>query len=212
MGSKPRLLLLALAAVLVVLVFAVPAMAASNVAKGDSQLLVPKAKVTELQSKFTTINAMNEIKYLPRWSSNSLTWWYDAPVWTKVVNPGGAYTNYDVKTGKGTIYHSGQLVWVNAGATAQKGYKWQGIRIVATGKNNYYLYATTGNTSPYTPNHIVAQSTSATKITHSGKKYHIDGVKFMLTPTAQGELTAALGQTFSTSTLLFDGDLYITMK
>jgi hypothetical protein len=212
MGSKSRLLLLALAAVLVILVFAVPAMAASNVTKGDSQLLVPKAKVTELQSKYTSINAMNEIVYKARWSSKSLSWWFDAPVWTKVINPGGAYTTYNVKTGKGTFYHSGQLVWVNAGAAAQKGYKWQGIRIVATGKNSYYVYATTGNTAPYTPNHIVAQSTATTKITHSGKKYHIDGIKFKLATAAQNELKTALGQTFLTTNLLFDGDLYFTMK
>ena len=212
MGSKSRLLLLALAAVLVVLVFAVPAMAASNVAKGDTQLIVPKAKVTELQAKATTINATNEIAYKARWSSSSLSWWFDAPIWTKVVNPSGAYTTYNVKTGKGTIYHSGQLVWVNAGSATQKGLKWQGIRVVATGKNSYYLYATVGNSAPYTPNHIVAQSTATAKISHSGKKYHIDGVKFKLTPTSQAEIATALGQTFSTSTLLFDGDLYITMK
>jgi hypothetical protein len=212
MRSNSRVLLLTFAAVLVVLALAAPAMAASNVVKGDSQLIVPKAKVTELQSKFTTISAMNEIAYKARWSSSSLSWWFDAPVWTKVINPGGAYTTYNVKTGKGTFYHSGQLVWVNAGAAAQRGYKWQGIRIVATGKNSYYVYATTGNTAPYVPNHIVAQSTSTAKITHQGKKYHIDGIKFKLAPTAQGELTTAIGQTFVTSNLLFDGDLYFTMK
>jgi hypothetical protein len=62
------------------------------------------------------------------------------------------------------------------------------------------------------PNVIVAQSTATAKITHSGKKYHIDGLKFKLTPTAQTELTAALGQTFLTTNVLFSGDLYVTMK
>jgi hypothetical protein len=212
MGPKSRLLLLALAAVLVVLVFAVPAMAASNVAKGDTQLLVPKATVTDLQSKATTINALNEVVYKARWSSSSLTWWFDVPVWTKVVNPGGAYTNYNVKTGKGLFYHSGQLVWVNAGLAAQKGLKWQGLRVQAVDKTHYSLIATVGNQAPYTPNITVAMSTSATKITHNGKKYHIDGIQFRLMPTAQAQLKTALGQTFSTSSLLFDSDIFFTMK
>jgi hypothetical protein len=211
MRSKSRVLLLALAALLVVLALAAPAMAASNVTKGDSQLIVPAAKVSELQGKYTSVIAMNEIAYKPQWSK-SLSWWFDMPVWTKVINQAGKsyWTNYNVGTGKGTFYHSGQLVVVNG--YGQKGWKWQGIRIVATSKGNYQLVATTGNSKPYNANQIVAGSTAATKITHSGKKYHIAGIKFYLTLQEQAKIAAATGTSILTTTPLFNCEIFFTMK
>ena len=122
------------------------------------------------------------------------------------------HSTYNTSTGKGTFYHSGSLVWVDAGQAPHKGLKWQGFRIRATDKSHYYLVATVGNQAPYVPSITVAESTAAPKITHSGKKYQIDGIKFRLTPTAQSQLTAALGETISTSLVVFDSDLYFTMK
>ena len=210
MGSRSRALLLTLAAVLVVLALAAPAMAASNVAKGDSQLTVPKAKVAELQGKGTSVIALNEIVYRPQWSvTKGLSWWLDMPIWTKVINS-SYWTNYNVKTGKGTFYHSGQMVWVNG--AGQKGLKWQGIRIVAAGKNAYQIFATVGNAKPYLANQLLAGSTATTKITHSGRKYHIAGIKFYLTPQAQSQISAATGVSILTTTPIFAGDLFFTTK
>jgi hypothetical protein len=209
MRSKSRALLLALGVVLVVLALAAPAMATSNVAKGDTQLTVPKAKVAELLTKATTINAFNEIVYKPRWSANSLTWWFDSPIWTKVINS-SYWTNYNTKSGKGVFYHSGQLVWVNAASSPQKGLKWQGIRVQAVDKTHYSLIATVGNAKPYVST-VVATATGG-KITHSGKKYQIAGLKFFLTTQAQTQLATSTGVTVPTAGQLFAGNMFFTMK
>jgi hypothetical protein len=214
MCSKSRVLLLTLAALLVVLALAAPAMAASNVAKGDTQLIVPKAKVTELQGKAVSIVPQSQITYKPTWSSTSksLSWFYDAPMWLKSIKQQGLtyYTNYNAKAGTGVFYHNFQMVWVYAGS-AMKGLKWQGIRVQAYGKANYQLIATVGSSKPYatTP---VATSTVKTMITHSGKKYHIAGAKFYLTSAAQAQILAATGVTVSTTTPLFDGEFFFTLK
>jgi hypothetical protein len=209
MKSKGRFVLLALTALMAALVLAVPALAASNMTKGDSELLVPTSMVTELQSKHVTINAIAPVQFVQRWSNSKLSWWFKVPM---ALKSGASYSTYDKSTGKGTFYHSGMLAWVDAGQTAHKGLKWQGLRIVATDKTHYFLVATVGNKAPYIPNMNVAQSTGSIKITHSGKKYHIDGIKFKLLPTAQTELAQAIGETISTSQLLFDSDIYFTMK
>jgi hypothetical protein len=209
MESKGRFALLALASLLAILVLAVPAQAASNMTKGDSELLTPTNMVTDLQSKHVTLNALSPVTFLQRWSSSKLSWKFAAPM---AMKSGSKYSTYNKSTGKGTFYHSGMMVWVDAGQTPNKGLKWQGIRILATDKTHYSLVATVGNQAPYVPNITVAQSTSAAKIAHDGKKYHIDGVQFRLTPEAQAQLSTALGETVSTSLLAFDGDIYFTMK
>jgi len=208
MRSKGRFVLLALAAVMAVLVLAVPAQAASNMVKGDSQLLSPNPMVTSLQSKHVTINALSPVSFRQRWSNGKLTWWFDVPM---AMKSGANYSTYKVSTGKGTWYHSGSMVWVDAGQTPNKGLKWQGFRIRSTDKSHYYLVATVGNQAPYVPNITVAQSTATPSITHSGKKYHIDGIAFKLLPTAQSQLQTALGETIPTNLVLFDGDLFFTM-
>ena len=203
-------MLLALTAVVAALLLAVPAQAASsNMTKGDSELLVPTNMVTELQSKHVTVNALSPVSFRQRWTSGKLSWWFEVPM---AMKSGSNYSTYNTSTGKGTFYHSGSLVWVDAGQAPHKGLKWQGFRIRATDKSHYYLVATVGNQAPYVPSITVAESTTAPKITHSGKKYQIDGIKFRLTPTAQSQLTAALGETISTSLVVFDSDLYFTMK
>jgi hypothetical protein len=209
MKSKGRLVLLALTALLAVLVVAVPAQAASNLTKGDSELLVPVSMVTELQSKHVTINAISPVQFVQRWSNSKLSWWFKLPM---AMKSGSNYSTYKTSTGKGTFYHSGMLAWVDAGQTPHKGLKWQGFRIVAIDKTHYNLVATVGNQKPYLGSFTVAQSTGSVKITHSGKKYRIDGIKFKLLPTAQAQLATAIGETISTSLLLFDGDIYFTMK
>ena len=209
MGSRSRFALLVVAAVIVVMAFAVPALAASNVVKGDTQLLAPNNMVTELQSKHVTLNAVKPITFEAQWASKALRWWYDAPM---AMKSGAKYTTYNTKTGQGVFYHSGQLLWVEASVKPHKSLKWQGLRVVALSKTSYQLVATVGNAAPYVSNVVVAQSTHATKITHSGKRYHVDGVQFRLTTTAATQLHTALGETVSQTLMLFDGDLYFTMK
>jgi hypothetical protein len=209
MGPKSRLLLLTLAAVLVVLAVAVPAMAASNLTKGDTKLIVPSNMVIATQTGHTTINAISPILFSQKWSNGKLTWLFDMPM---AMKSGANYTNYNTSTFKGTFYHSGSLIWVDAGQTPVKSLKWQGFRIVATGKTTYSLIATVGNTAPYIPSITVGLSNHSTSITHSGKNWHIDGVQFKLQPTAQTQLKNALGETFPVNLIMFDSDIYFTKK
>jgi hypothetical protein len=214
MRSTSRFMLLALAVLVAVLVLAVPAMAASNVAKGDSQLTVPKNMVYLLQTKAMNLVPASQVTYKPVWSSSSksLTWFYDAPIWIKPIKQSGVtyYTNYSTKAGTGTFYHNFQWFWVRAGSP-MAGLKWQGIRIQANSKTSYNLIATVGNQAPYTTA-TVATSTAATKITHSGKKYQINGLKFTLTTAAANQIAAATGVAPATNTPLFTGAIFFTMK
>lgn len=209
MGSRSRFALLALAVLVAMLVAAVPAMAASNVKQGDTKLLTPSSMVTHLQGKNVTINAIPPVTYLAQWK-NALSWLFDATMATK---SGANYTTYNTKTGQGVFYHSGAFRWVESSAVTHLPYKWQGLRVVAKSKNAYDLVVTAGNAKPYVANDVVASSIHATKITHSGKKYHIDGVQFYLTAAGAAQLQTALSETaLSTTTVLFDGDIYFTMK
>jgi hypothetical protein len=209
MEPKGRFVLFALASLLAALMLAVPAQAASNMTKGDSELITPTNMVTELQSKHVTINALSPMTFLQRWSNSKLSWKFTVPM---AMKSGSNYSTYNASTGKGTFYHSGMMVWVDAGQSPHKGLKWQGFRVRATDKTHYYLVATVGNQAPYVPSITVAESMATPKITHDGKKYHIDGIQFRLTPAAQAQLATALGETVSTSLLLLDGDIYFTMK
>jgi len=209
MGSRSRVAIIALAVLVAMLVVAVPAMAASNVKQGDTKLLTPSSMVTHLQAKNVTVNAVAPVTYTAQWKS-ALSWLFDA---TMAMKSGAKDTFYNTKTGQGAFYHSGGLLWVESSATKHLPYKWQGMRIVANNKNSYSLVVTAGNAKPYVANDVVATSTHPTKITHSGKKYHIDGVQFKLTTAGATQIQTALGETgLSTTLMLFDGDIYFTMK
>ncbi len=214
MGSRSRFALVVLAALVAVLVIAVPAMASSYLKKGGSQLLTPSSMVTSLQGKHVSINAIAPVVYKSRVQKN-LSWWFKDPIYAKAFKNGGATvrTSYDPKTGKGVFYHEGSLVWVEASGATHLKWKWQGLRVVALNKTSYQLVVTAGNQKPYIANDIVAVSNHSTKITHSGKNYHIDGVQFKLTTAGATQLQTALGETdLSTSLILFDSDIYFTLK
>jgi len=209
MGSRSRLVIIALAVLVAMLVLAVPAMAASNVKQGDTKMLTPSTMVTHLQAKNVTVNAVAPVTYTAQWKS-ALSWLFDAKM---AMKSGTKYTTYNTKTGAGVFYHTGGLLWVESSATAHLPYKWQGMRLVANNKNSYSLVVTAGNAKPYVANDIVATSKHQTKITHSGKKYHIDGIQFYLTAAGAEQLQTALNENaFSTTLMVFDGDIYFTMK
>ena len=214
MGSKSRLLLIAIAAVLVVLVFAVPAMAASNISKGNTEFTVPKATVSAMQAVSTSLVPQSQVTYKPKYTaSGGLTWYFNAPLWLKSITQSGIkyYTNYTPKTGAGTFYHNFQW-WLVKAAPPEKAVKWQGIRVVAANKTGYSLVATVGNVAPYSTVTLATATGSSIKVTHSGKSYHIANLKFYTTDAARTSVLSAIGITIPAHTLLFTGDIYFTMK
>jgi len=214
MRSQSRVLLLALAAVLVALALAAPAMAASNISKGNTEFNVPKATVTLMQAQYLSLVPQSQVTYKPTWTAGGgLVWYFNAPIWVKPVKQTGVtyYSNYTPKTGTGTFYHNYQW-WLVSAYPTQVAVKWQGIKVVANAPTSYSLWAVVGNTKPYTTLVLATATGSDIKITHSGKSYHIANLKFYPTAAAATSIKATVGATVSTSTLLFQGDIYFTRK
>jgi hypothetical protein len=204
-GGTVVTVLVLFALVVLMLAVAVPAQAASTKVKsGSTQMTVKANVVTHLQSLNVGINAVAPVTYKAQWVGAGLQWWFRAPM----SSDGSVYT-YSTK--KGTFYHNGSLRWVEASAATHLHSRWQGLRVYANGASSYSLSAAVGD-SPNVQRITVATATNTPKITKNGKAIKIDGVQFKLTAEGQASLLAAIGETISTSVILFDTDLLFNMK
>ena len=196
-------LLMLFALVVLMLAVALPAQASTVVKSGSTQMVVKANVVTALQAVNVSIVANAPMIYKPQWASGNLQWWFRAPM----SNDG---TVYNITTKQGLFYHWGWFTWVEASAAKHKTVKWQGLRVIANGASSYSLSAAVGNAPSVRM--IVASATNTPKITKTGKSIKIDGVQFKLTTAGQANLLATLGETISTSVILFDTDLLFTMQ
>ena len=195
--------LMLFALVVLMLAVAVPAQASTTVKSGSTQMIVKANVVTHLQAMNVGIYAIAPVTFAPKWVGTGLQWWFRAPM----SNDG---TVYNIATKTGLFYHWGSLRWVEASATVHKQVRWQGLRVYANGVNSYSLSAAVGE-APST-RMVVAMANNTPKITMNGKAGKISGVQFKLTPAGQASLLAYLGETVSTSLILFDTDLIFNMK
>ena len=190
MRSRGRFVLLALAVLLVVLVLAVPAQAAT-VKKGSSQMTIGALYVKEL-AKLNVIPgpvapATMKVKFT---SKGQMYYWFRVPM---VKRSGNNTSTWSPSTGKGTFYHSGSVRFVEASATEHKLFRAEGIRIIANSKTSYTMSVSYKPTSGPYMRVSLATSTHAPKITHSGKSYRIDGLQFKLTQAGHDAIESVLG-------------------
>lgn len=206
MSSRSRLALMFLAAVVAVLVIAVPAQAASQVRSGSSQLTVSPAYATELLAKQVTAAPVAPVTVKTKWNKvGNMYWWFRVPMAAK-------HSVYTPSKGIGTFYHRGSLRLVEASALTHQIFRAEGIRVLALGKNSYQLsvsYKTTAG--PYT-RVTLAESTNKTKITHRGKAYKIDGVQFKLTKEGHDAILATIGESLDRTRVIFNTDLLPVLR
>ena len=195
--------LMLFALVVLMLAVALPAQASTVVKAGNTQMTVKANVVTHLQTLHVSIAANAPMTYKPQWASGNLQWWYQAPM----SNDG---TVYNTTTKQGLFYHWGWFTWVEASGVKHKTVKWQGLRVIASGASSYSLSAAVGNAPSVRM--IVASASNTPKITKTGKAIRITGVQFKLTTAGAANLLATLGETVSTSVILFDTDLLFTMQ
>jgi hypothetical protein len=206
MKNSGRFALLALAVVLLVVVLAVPAQAAT-VKKGSSQMTIGAVYVTELAKLHVTAAPVAPATMTSKFTkAGNLYYWFRVPM---AKTSGGKTSTWSPSTGKGTFYHSGSIRFVEASATAHKIFRAEGIRIIANSKTSYTMsvsYKTTAG--PYLRVDL-ATSTHAPKITHSGKAYKIDGVQFKLTQAGHDAIESVLGagESFDMTKIIFATDL-----
>jgi hypothetical protein len=208
MRTRSRFALVALAAVIAVMVVAVPAQAAT-VKSGSSQLTMGAGYVTSIVSQHITMAPVAPVTMTTKWNSKgNMSYWFRAPM---VKKSSGKTSTWSPSTGKGTFYHSGSIRFVEASATAHKIFRAEGIRIIATSKTSYTMsvsYKTTAPDGHYERVNF-ATSTHATKITHSGKKYKITGVQFYLTADGVAAVESVLGagEVLDHTHMIFNTDL-----
>ena len=206
MRNSGRLALLALAVLLVVLVLAVPAQAAT-VKKGSSQMTIGAAYVTELAKLNVTPGPVAPVTMKVKFTSkDQMYYWFRVPM---VKKSGNNTSTWSPTTGKGTFYHSGSIRFVEASATAHKIFRAEGIRIIANSKTSYTMSVSYKPTSGPYLRVSLATSTHVPKITHSGKSYKIDGVQFKLTQAGHDAIESVLGagESFDMTKVIFATDL-----
>ena len=206
MRSRGRIVVLALAVLLVVLVLAVPAQA-GTVKKGSSQMTIGPVYVTELAKIHVTAAPVAPATMTVKWNkSGNMYYWFRVPM---VKTSGGKTSNWSPTTGKGTFYHSGSIRFTEASATAHKIFRAEGIRIIANSKTSYTMSVTYKSTSGDYLRVSLATSTHAPKITHSGKSYKIDGLQFILTQAGHDAIESVLGagESFDMTKTIFTTDL-----
>jgi hypothetical protein len=212
MGTRRRLALLALAVAIAVLVIAVPAQAAT-VGAGSSQMVIGPALTHTMHGLGITSEVVPPATQVTKWNkAGSMYWWIRVP-----MKSGGSW---NPSTGVGTFMHSGSLRLVNTSVSPQKVFRAEGIRIIATNKNTYQMsvtYPATDNVSVELPGAsytrvVLAESTHATKITHSGKSYNIDGVQFKLTTAGRDAIHAITGVTLPTDVIFYNTDILPILK
>ena len=92
------------------------------------------------------------------------------------------------------------------------------IQVIATNGNTYSLsvsYPTAAYVNLPGTNYqrvVLATSTHAPKITHSGKSYKIDGVQFKLTTAGRDAINSLIGVVLPTDVVLFDTNLLPVLK
>jgi hypothetical protein len=204
MRNRGRFALLALAVVLVVLVLAVPAQAAT-VKAGSSQMTIGPAYVTELAKLHVQAAPVAPATMKIKWNkSGNMYYWFRVPM---VKKSGNNTSTWSPTTGKGIFFHSGSIRFIEASEGTHKIFRAEGIRIIANSKTSYTMsvsYKTTAG--PYARVDLAA-STHAPKITHSGKSYKIDGVQFKLTAAGAAAIHSLLGENFDQTSIIFNTDL-----
>jgi hypothetical protein len=207
--------LVVLAALVAVLVIAVPAQA-GKVKKGSSNMVVSAKYTTEILSKQVMASAVapmtQKVKYT---KAGNMYLWFRAPM---VAKTGAAYSTYSPSTGEGVFYHRGSIRIVEGSVTPHKIFRAEGIRILALGKDHYQMsvtYNTAGTLKNASGSYVrvtLAESTHAAKITHKGKSYRIDGVQFKLTKAGHDAILATIGESLDMHKIIFDTDLLPILK
>jgi hypothetical protein len=216
MGSRSRYALLALAILVAMLVIAVPASAAT-VAAGSSQMTVSPAYVTELAAKGVDVATVSPATMKIKFNATGNEYlWVRVPMTMKA---GTKTSTYNPATFKGTFYHRGSIRIVDpSAAPTHEIFRAEGIRIYATGKDAYsmsvsYPEAATNVGVGTTYDRVtLATSTHATKITHNGKSYRINGVQFTLTAEGEAAIFSVIGVHLDTAKVIFNTDLLPVLK
>jgi len=215
MGTRSRLALVALAVVIAVLVIAVPAQAAT-VASGSSQMTVSPSLTHTLLGLRITAEPVAPATEVTKWNkTGQMYWWFRVPMAAKSGKHASTWTP---STGVGTFYHNGSLRFVNTSTSPQKVFRAEGIQVIATSKNAYSLsvsYPTAEYVNLPGTNYqrvVLATSTHAPKIIHSGKSYKIDGVQFKLTTAGRDAINSLIGVVLPTDVVLFDTNLLPVLK
>jgi hypothetical protein len=209
MGTRSRFALIALAVVIAVMVMAVPAQA-GTVKSGSSQMTVGPAYVTHLVSQHVTMAPVAPATMTVKFNqAGNMYYWFRVPM---AKTSGGKTSNWSPSTGKGTFYHSGSLRIVEASATAHKIFRAEGIQIIANSKTSYTMSVSYKTTAGPYARVILATSTHAPKITHSGKSYKIDGVQFFLTDAGVAAIHSLIGETLDKTTMILDANLLPVLK
>ena len=209
MGTRRRLALLALAVAIAVLVIAVPAQA-TTVKSGSSQLTVGPAYTAELAAKGVDVAPVSPATMTVKFNSKGNEYfWLRVPMKT-----GGTW---NASTGKGTFYHSGSIRLVDPSGTPDNVFRAEGIQIIASGKNSYamsvnYAAAATLGVSTTYDRVTFATSTHATKITHSGKSYRINGLQFKLTAAGEAAVFSVIGIHLDTTKVIFSTNILPVLK
>jgi hypothetical protein len=209
MHCRSRSVLLVLVVALALLVFVVPAQAASvKVTKGNTQMNMDPKVVANLVGVDVVVDDLSPATLTVNWTSG-INWLFNVPIYT-----GDGSSAYDWSAKSGTLYHSGGIRFADVKNGPQT--RFQGVRVIAGGANSYKLSVAIG-TAPAS-RLIVATSTNKPSITKSGKKVSIQGIQFKLTPGTYGG-AAVLAKvlnlpatSFSTSLVFFDTDLFFTLK
>jgi hypothetical protein len=130
------------------------------------------------------------------------------------MKSGGNTSVWSPKSFAGTFYHSGSIRIVDpSGAPNHEIFRAEGIRIIASGRNNHTMSVTypaiagVPTTGTQYPRVDLATSTHGTKITHNGKAYKIDGVQFKLTAAGEAAVFGVIGVHLDTTKVVFDTDL-----
>ena len=205
MGSRSRFALLFVAAVVVVMAFAVPALA-STVKSGSSNMTVSPAVTHTLVGARISIEPVAPVTEVTKWNkAGAMYWWFRLP-----MKSGGTW---NATTGAGKFYHDGSLRFVNTSTSPQKVFRAEGVQIIATSTNSYSLsvtYPTAAYVNLPGTNYArvtLATSTHAPAITHSGKSYKIDGVQFKLTTAGRDAINSVIGVVLPTNVILFDTNI-----
>ena len=135
MHNRSRSILLVLVVALALLVFAVPAQAASvKVAKGNTQMNMGKKVVKNLVGMNVVTDDIAPATLTVKWNSG-INWFFNVPIYT-----GASGSSYDWRAKKGTFFHSGAIRFANV-MVGPKQTRFQGLRVIANGPHNYVLSA-----------------------------------------------------------------------
>ncbi|HZL64634.1 MAG TPA: hypothetical protein VFD50_06810 [Thermoleophilia bacterium] len=209
MYSRSRSILLILVVALALLIFAVPAQAATvKVVKGNTQMNLDKNVVKNLVGQNVVVDDISPATLTVNWTSG-INWFFNVPIYTGST---GSTYNWGNKTG--TLYHNGGIRFANV-FVGPKQTRFQGLRVIATGPHTYTLSAAVGTAPAVRLN--IATATNTPTFSKSGRKCSIQGLQFRLTAGPLGGAQAlkdqlGLATLPSTTIVFFDTDLFFTLK